>query len=75
MNVVRPPFKGQVRAECFMCWEKKQCMKVGPTETTRVCFVCYAHPCFESLLDDIFEAHAQELAASIDAAYVEDRRT
>ena len=49
-------------------------MKVGPLEKTRVCRVCYAHPCFESLLDDMYEAHALELDARIDAAYVEDRR-
>jgi len=74
MNVVRPPFTVQVRGECFMCWERRQCMKVGPLEKTRVCRVCYAHPCFESLLDDMYEAHAQELDARIDAAYVEDKR-
>jgi len=71
MSVIRPPFEAQVRGTCFMCWEKRQCMKVGPTESTRVCGVCYSHPCFESLLDDIFEAYAKEVDARIDAEYVE----
>jgi len=48
-------------------------MKVGPTEKTRVCQVCYTHPCFESLMDDLFDAHARDKEAIIDAAYVEDR--
>jgi hypothetical protein len=75
MNIIRAPFVKQVRGECFMCWEKAQCMKIGPIEKTRVCQICYAHPCFESLLDDMFEAYAQEREALIDAAYVECKRT
>jgi len=75
MNVVRPPFKGQARAECFMCRERFLCMKVGPTNETRVCRTCYTHPCYEGMLDDIFDACAQEIENRIDAAYVEDKRT
>lgn len=71
MSVVRAPFVKQVRAECFMCWERRQCMKVGPTEETRVCHVCYTHPCFESLMDDMFNAYAEEKEWRIDASYVE----
>jgi hypothetical protein len=71
MNVIRAPFTKHVRADCFMCWESRQCMKVGPTEETRVCQLCYSHPCFESLMDDLFETHAKETEARIDAAYVE----
>jgi len=71
MSVVRAPFAKQVRGECFMCWETRACMKVGPLETTYVCALCYSHPCCESLIDDLFDAHAKEIETRIDAAYLE----
>ena len=74
MNVIRAPFLKQIRSKCFMCWDKKQCMKCGPDEETRVCEICYSHPCFESLMDDLFEKYAKEQEEQIDNEYVEDIR-
>ena len=73
--MIRAPFKKTERGECFMCWEKRQCMKVGPAETVYVCGICYTHPCCESLIEDMFESWANETEQRIDAAYTLPKKT
>ena len=54
-----------------MCAETMRCMKVGPTESTLVCVLCYEHPCCESLIDDMFQSHAYALEMKCDQSYIE----
>ena len=64
-------FKKDVRGACFMCLEVRQCMKIGPMGSSRVCGVCYTHPSYESLVDDMFEFFAKEIEDRIAKENVE----